>query len=92
MAVDPNGSAAQNYEDNTDGDEWFNAANNADIDGDSWTSGLADAGVEGTEDIDGDSVWGDQYSVSEDDADEYDANATAEAWASGWGDASNWNV
>lgn len=92
MAVNASDQAAQDYESNTDGDSWLSSFNAADVDGDDWTDGLADAGVENTDQVDGDSVWASQLSADDSDADEYNSNTTAAAWANGWGDASNWNV
>lgn len=92
MAVNASDDAAQAYENNTDGQSWLSAFNDADVDGSEWTGGLADAGVENTDQVDGDSVWANQLSADDSDANEYDSGTTASAWANGWGDASGWDV
>ena len=91
MAVNASDSAAQRYENNTDGSEWLQQANTADIDGDDWVEGLDEYGVDNMDQVDG-SVWANEFEVSQEDASEYDSNTTAGAWAEGWGDASNWDV
>lgn len=92
MVVNASDDAAQAYESNTDGSEWFAEANSADLDGSEWVDGLDEAGLENADMLDGDALWASEYGVTQDDADEYDSNTTAEAWAEGWGDASNWDV
>jgi len=92
MAVNASDDAAQAYENNTDGESWLSEFNDADVDGSQWTDGLADEGVENTDQLDGDDIWAEELSADQSDADEYDAETTAEAWASGWGDASGWDV
>ena len=92
MAIDVNSDAAQAYENNTDGSEWLSEFNDADVDGDDWTDGLEERGVDNADQLDGDSIWANNLSASQDDADEYNSNTTAAAWANNWGDASNWDV
>jgi hypothetical protein len=92
MAVNASDSAAQRYANNTDGDEWYSEANSADIDGDDWVDGLEDnTDLANTDQLDG-SIWADEYEVSQEDADEYDDNTTAQAWADGWGDVEEWDI
>lgn len=92
MAVNSSDPAAQAYENNTTSSSFSSGVNNADIDGDDWTSGLAASGVENTDQIDGDAVWAANFQVTDEDATNYEDNSTASSWASGWGDASNWDV
>jgi hypothetical protein len=92
MAVNASDSAAQRYANNTDGDEWQSEVNDADVDGDEWVDGLADkTDLENTDQLDG-SIWADEFGVDDEDADEYEAETTAQAWADGWGDVEEWDI